>query len=117
MRRLWCLRWSAATSVLRASHLNWALVANEKNATKAECLGLMSVYLARFCVLNFWALVCGNCDSPFSSLPFQKLIHLLKVSSVTLSFQRSFGVLLVRFLRRCFFQVVSVTSALKLRLI
>ncbi len=27
----------------RCSHLNAALVANEKNATKAECLGLMFV--------------------------------------------------------------------------
>ncbi|EGR2715010.1 hypothetical protein DUG80_24425 [Vibrio parahaemolyticus] len=42
---------------------------------------------------------------------------MLKVSSLALSFQRSFGVLLVRFLRRCFFQVVSVTGALNLRLI
>ncbi len=81
-------------SGLRCSPLNAALVANEKIAAKTECLGLIvRVYLARFCVLNFLALACGNCDSPFSSLPFQKLIHLLKVSSVTLSFQRSFGVL------------------------
>ncbi len=29
--------------VLRASHLNWALVANEKNVPKVECLGLMSM--------------------------------------------------------------------------
>ncbi len=51
------------------------------------------VYLARFCVLNFWALVCGNCDSPFSSLPFQKPIYLLKVSFVILSFSNElFGV-------------------------
>ncbi|QLE30633.1 hypothetical protein FDV78_08700 [Vibrio parahaemolyticus] len=42
---------------------------------------------------------------------------MLKVSSVTLSDQRSFLVLLARFLRRCMFQVVSVTGALKLRLI
>ncbi|EGR2325597.1 hypothetical protein D0267_23295 [Vibrio alginolyticus] len=40
-----------------------------------------------------------------------------KVSCVTLSVQRSFLVLLARFLRRCMFQVVSVTNALKLRLI
>ncbi|AYO04097.1 hypothetical protein F2K65_25290 [Vibrio parahaemolyticus] len=48
---------------------------------------------------------------------FQKPIRLLRVSSVTLSFQMIFLVLLVRFLRRCVFQVVSVTNALKLRLI
>ena len=43
MRRFWGLRWYAAASVLRASHLNWALVANEENAAKAECLELKSV--------------------------------------------------------------------------
>ncbi|EGR0068416.1 hypothetical protein DMJ26_23735 [Vibrio parahaemolyticus] len=48
---------------------------------------------------------------------FQKPIHLLRVSSVILSFQMSVLVLLVRFLRRCIFQVVSVTGALNLRLI
>ncbi|TBT04067.1 hypothetical protein D5E87_17805 [Vibrio parahaemolyticus] len=48
---------------------------------------------------------------------FQKLVYMLKVSCVTLSVQRSFFVLLVRFLRRCMFQVVSVTGTLKLRLI
>ncbi|QLE36299.1 hypothetical protein FDV79_11435 [Vibrio parahaemolyticus] len=42
---------------------------------------------------------------------------MLKVSSVTLFVQRSFLELLARFLRRCMFQVVSVTGALKLRLI
>ncbi len=49
--------------------------------------------------------------------PFQKLICLLKVSFVILSSQKIFLVLLVRFLRRFEFQVVSVTGALKLRLI
>ncbi|TOF92443.1 hypothetical protein CGJ15_23590 [Vibrio parahaemolyticus] len=48
---------------------------------------------------------------------FQKLVYMLKVSCVTLSVQRSFLVLLARFLRRCLFQVVSVRDALKLRLI
>ncbi|MFW0972935.1 hypothetical protein ACEWAL_22970, partial [Vibrio parahaemolyticus] len=33
----------AGTSVLRASPLNWALVANEKNVPKAEFLRLMSM--------------------------------------------------------------------------
>ncbi|HAS6281750.1 TPA: hypothetical protein I7215_22100 [Vibrio vulnificus] len=50
-------------------------------------------------------------------LSFQKPIYLLKVSFVALSFQMSFLVFLARFLRRCMFQVVSVTGALKLRLI
>ncbi|TOI84606.1 hypothetical protein CGI51_23580 [Vibrio parahaemolyticus] len=48
---------------------------------------------------------------------FQKPIYMLKVSSVTLFVQRSFLVLLARFLRCCMFQVVSVIGALKLRLI
>ncbi|RFD50935.1 hypothetical protein H330_023795 [Vibrio parahaemolyticus 3631] len=48
---------------------------------------------------------------------FQKPIHLLKVSFVILSFQMSFLVLLGCIQRRCLFQVVSVTGALKLRLI
>ncbi|EGR2232574.1 hypothetical protein DMV94_21570 [Vibrio parahaemolyticus] len=42
---------------------------------------------------------------------------MLKVSSVILFVQRRFLVLLARFLRRFMFQVVSVTVALKLRLI
>ncbi|OEA46565.1 hypothetical protein BBM60_00030, partial [Vibrio parahaemolyticus] len=49
--------------------------------------------------------------------PFQKPIYLLKASFVILSSQKRFLVLLVRFLRRFEFQVVSVTGALKLRLI
>ncbi|EGR0905788.1 hypothetical protein CGJ31_22515 [Vibrio parahaemolyticus] len=47
---------------------------------------------------------------------FQKPICLLKVSFVILFSQKIFLVLLVRFLRSCMFQVVSVTGALKLRL-
>ncbi len=35
------LKCYAATSVLRASPLNWALVANEKISAKTECLGLI----------------------------------------------------------------------------
>ncbi|EGQ8156576.1 hypothetical protein GTP20_11455 [Vibrio alginolyticus] len=49
-------------------------------------------------------------------MPFQKPIRLLKVSSAALSFQKVCLVFKVRFLRRCMFQVVSVTGALKLRL-
>ncbi|EGR3355965.1 hypothetical protein DMO00_24130 [Vibrio parahaemolyticus] len=37
-------------------------------------------------------------------------VALLKVSIVRLVFQKRFLVLLVRFLRRCLFQVVSLTS-------
>ncbi len=47
---------------------------------------------------------------------FQKAIHSLRVSSVILSFSNElFGVVSL-FLRRCIFQVVSVTGVLKLRL-
>ncbi|NOI16573.1 hypothetical protein F0252_21590 [Vibrio hepatarius] len=42
---------------------------------------------------------------------------MLKVSFVALFLQKVFLVLSVRFLRRCVFQVVSATNALKLRLI
>ncbi len=42
-------------------------------------------------------------------------IHLLKVSTVILSVKKVFWVRLIRLLRRCLFQVVSVTDALKLR--
>ncbi|EQM04215.1 hypothetical protein D019_2250 [Vibrio parahaemolyticus VP2007-095] len=41
----------------------------------------------------------------------------MKVSSEALSFQKVCLVFKVRFLRRCKFQVVSATGALKLRLI
>ncbi len=50
------------------------------------------------------------------SFLFQKLIQLLKVCSVAKSSQKLSLVFKVRFLRRCKFQVVSVTVALKLRL-
>ncbi len=52
-----------------------------------------------------------------AGLPFQKPIYLLKVSFVALFLQKVFLVLSVSFLRRCVFQVVSMTNALKLRLI
>ncbi|KHF16979.1 hypothetical protein PO81_21435 [Vibrio parahaemolyticus] len=51
------------------------------------------------------------------SFLFQTLISLLKVCSAALSFQKVCLVFKVRFLRRCMFQVVSATGALKLRLI
>ncbi len=43
MRRFMCLRYYAEAKVLRCSHLSKALVANEENAAKAECLELKSV--------------------------------------------------------------------------
>ncbi|TOQ03154.1 hypothetical protein CGH04_23315 [Vibrio parahaemolyticus] len=51
------------------------------------------------------------------SFPFQMMISLLKVCSAALSFKKVCLVFKVRFLRRCVFQVVSVTGALKLHLI
>ncbi|EGQ8297064.1 hypothetical protein GTW31_23840 [Vibrio parahaemolyticus] len=51
------------------------------------------------------------------SFLFQTLISLLKVCSAALPFQKVCLVFKARFLRRCVFQVVSVTSALKLRLV
>ncbi len=47
--------------VLRASHLNWALVANEKNAAKTEYLGLMSVcFWIGFVIQILVFQVCAN---------------------------------------------------------
>ncbi|TBT28574.1 hypothetical protein D5E85_24650 [Vibrio parahaemolyticus] len=66
-----------------------------------KLLGLLKSRFGYFCVLD--------------SL-LQTLIYLLKVSFVILSSQKIF-LLLSRFLRRYLFQVVSVTGALKLRLI
>ncbi|TOI28109.1 hypothetical protein CGI63_22925 [Vibrio parahaemolyticus] len=48
---------------------------------------------------------------------FRKLVRVSKVCSFALSFQKVCLVFKVRFLRRYKFQVVSVTVALKLRLI
>ncbi|EGR2348577.1 hypothetical protein D0263_12375 [Vibrio parahaemolyticus] len=76
------------------------------------------MFLARFCIPNFSLLGLSKSGFGFLWLDFlfQKPIHLLRVSSVILSFQMSVLVLLVRFLRRCIFQVVSVIGASKLRL-
>ncbi|EGR3037777.1 hypothetical protein DLH80_23715 [Vibrio parahaemolyticus] len=60
---------------------------------------------------SFFGFLCGL------GFLFQMLISLLKVYSAVLSFQKVCLVFKVRFLRRCKFQVVSVTGALKLRLI
>ncbi len=57
----WWLRWYAEASVLRASHLNKALVANEKNAAKTEYLGLMSVcFWLGFAIQILVFQVCAN---------------------------------------------------------
>ncbi len=63
------------------------------------------MFRCKFAKVAFDVYSCGF------GLPFQKQIHLLRVSSVILSFQMSFLVLLARFLRRCLFQVVSVRDA------
>ncbi|TOF48573.1 hypothetical protein CGJ22_22730 [Vibrio parahaemolyticus] len=70
-----------------------------------------SVFRCKFSEVAFDVYECG------CGLPFQKPIYLLKVSFVALFLQKVFLMLSVRFLRRCVFQVVSVTNALKLRLI
>ncbi len=43
MRLILVLKYNAEAWSLRALPLNWALVANEENAAKAECLELKSV--------------------------------------------------------------------------
>ncbi|EGQ9944669.1 hypothetical protein CGH72_23200 [Vibrio parahaemolyticus] len=50
-------------------------------------------------------------------LSVSEAVSLLKACSVALSLQKVCLVFKVRFLRRCKFQVVSVTGVLKLRLI
>ncbi|EGQ9697679.1 hypothetical protein FWP53_24455 [Vibrio parahaemolyticus] len=73
---------------MRCSPLNRALVANEENVAKAECLGLMFVcFWACFRILIFSFWVCENRLGFLCGLDllFQKPIYLLKVSSVKLS--------------------------------
>ncbi len=65
-------------------------------------LGLQKSCVGSFCGLGFL---------------FQTLISLLEACPAALSFQKVYLVFKVRFLRSCKFQVVSVTGALKLRLI
>ncbi|EGR0316160.1 hypothetical protein FL840_23420 [Vibrio parahaemolyticus] len=62
---------------MRCSHLNRALVANEENVAKAECLGLM--FVCFWVCENRLGFLCGL------DLLFQKPIYLLKVSLVTMS--------------------------------
>ncbi|TOE35992.1 hypothetical protein CGG80_23445 [Vibrio parahaemolyticus] len=70
-----------------------------------------------FQISGFWLAAIVNQSFSCLGLPFQKPICVLKVNSVTLSVQKYFLVFLACFLPRCLFQVVSATSALKLRLI
>ncbi len=106
-------------SVLRASHLNWALVANEENAAKPECLGLIVRVLCL--ILHFELRDLGS-----RKLSFDLFLVWFAASEATLRvesqfcgifLQKVYLVLSVSFLRRCVFQVVSATNALKLRLI
>ncbi len=43
---------------LRASHLNWALVANEENAAKAKCLRLRFVWFCPVLCCDFLGFGC-----------------------------------------------------------
>ncbi|HCE2248869.1 TPA: hypothetical protein NGT36_004543 [Vibrio parahaemolyticus] len=103
----------------RRSHLNAALVANEKIAAKTECLGLIVRVLCS--ILHFELRFLGS-----RKLSFDLFLVWFAVSEADLLVEsqlcglvspKVFLVLSVRFLRRCVFQVVSVTGALKLRLI
>ncbi|MFW1410742.1 hypothetical protein ACEWAY_22680 [Vibrio parahaemolyticus] len=103
----------------RRSHLNAALVADEKIAAKTECLGLIVRVLCS--ILHFELRALGS-----RKLSFDLFLVWFAVSEADLLVEsqlcgivspKVFLVLSVRFLRRCVFQVVSVTGALKLRLI
>ncbi|MDW1578207.1 hypothetical protein R7M92_20790 [Vibrio sp. Vb2880] len=103
----------------RRSHLNAALVANEKIAAKTECLGLIVRVLCS--ILHFELRDLGS-----RKLSFVLFLVWFAVSEADLLVEsqlcgivspKGFLVLSVRFLRRCVIQVVSVTGALKLRLI
>ncbi|EHK9078676.1 hypothetical protein KCU32_004526 [Vibrio parahaemolyticus] len=107
-------------SVLRCSHLNRALVANEENVTKAEFLGLIPMCFWLGFIFHFltfelvkmalWFLVWFG----FSVSETDLFVESQLCNTVCL---KELLVLLVRFLRRFVFQVVSVTGALKPRLI
>ncbi len=47
--------------MVACSHLNWALVANEKNGTKTKCLGLRSSAFGS--VIVFQLLVVWVCEN------------------------------------------------------
>ncbi len=104
---------------LRLSHLNCALVANEKIAVKTECLGLIVRVLCL--ILHFELRDLGSRKLSFALFLVWFAVSeadLLVESQLcgTVSPKGLFGVV-SSFSRRCVFQVVSVTGALKLRLI
>ncbi len=79
----------------RCSPLNWALVANEKNAAKTKYLGLRSVCFwlgFRISTSSYLGLQNRVLVSFVVDSIFQKLVYMLKVSSVTLFVQRRFFV-------------------------
>jgi len=86
---------------LRCSHLNRALVASGINEAKAENLGLIKFSVLLDFVWMWFAEVVFDFECCGFVLPFQTLINLLKVSFVTLSFQKVLLVFLASFLRRC----------------
>ncbi|EJE4561549.1 hypothetical protein BWI06_RS23015 [Vibrio parahaemolyticus] len=99
--------------------LNAALVAYEKIAAKTECLGLIVRVLCS--ILHFELRDLGS-----RKLRFVLFLVWFAVSEADLLVEsqlcgivspKGLLVLSVRFLRRCLFQVVSATNALKLRLI
>ncbi len=68
MRCFLVLKCYAAAWSFRASHLNWALVANEKIAAKTECLGLIVRVL--FCsILCFELREFSFAENEFRSFP------------------------------------------------
>ncbi|MCG6277799.1 hypothetical protein K6U59_13290, partial [Vibrio vulnificus] len=104
---------------MRHSPLNAALVANEENAAKTECLGLIVRVLCS--ILHFELRDLGSWELSFDLFLVWFAISeaglLVESQLWALFLQKAFLVLSVRFIRRCVFQVVSVTNALKLRLI
>ncbi|EGR3150075.1 hypothetical protein DLH81_23450, partial [Vibrio parahaemolyticus] len=89
------LKCHAEALLLRASHLNWALVANEENVAKAECLGLMFVcFWACFRILIFSFWVCENRFGFLCGLFFVSEADLLVESQLgnTVRLKELFGV-------------------------
>ena len=77
------------------------------------------MFLARFCILNFSFLGLSRSGFGFFvvGLSVSEADSLVESQLCDIVFQMSVLVLLGCILRRCLFQVVSVTGALKLRLI
>ncbi|WP_206744151.1 hypothetical protein, partial [Vibrio genomosp. F6] len=82
-------------------HLNWALVSGGKNDAKAENLGLMKFSVLLDFVWMWFTEIVFDFECCGFVLPFQTRMYALKVSFVTLSFQKVFWVLSASFLRRC----------------